>query len=318
MNFGMPDVCLTGVPPVPVPYPNMAMHAAAVPFCKSVFISFIPGLNMGAQVPMTLGDQPGTMSPNMGPGRWTMGNPLVLLELLPGINLLCPTTGNNMINGLGSVIVPAITTVFFSDRGALDGAPDPRELKRALVRREAAPRERFERGVATFAIPVIDATTPARLHAFVERVGRDAIDELLIDLSGCPGGELVAAIELAGDFLDEGAVVARLVDEDGDEIVYRATQPRPYPFPVVVRIDRGTASAAELFAGALQHHGRAAVVGERSYGKGTAQTWSAPRASANAPTYATALTVLLPDGSPIAGHGIQPDLHLPAERAERG
>ncbi len=51
MNMGFPDVCVTPVGPVPtpIPYPNMAMNATAVPFAPNVLISFVPGLNMGAE-----------------------------------------------------------------------------------------------------------------------------------------------------------------------------------------------------------------------------------------------------------------------------
>jgi carboxyl-terminal processing protease len=123
MNFGMPDICITPVGPVPtpVPYPNMAMHATAMPFSETVFLSMVPALNEISEIPMTLGDQAGTLSPNSGPGRFTMGNPMVLIEELPGINLLCPTSGNNFIDALGSVLIPSITTVFFTDATRVAG-----------------------------------------------------------------------------------------------------------------------------------------------------------------------------------------------------
>jgi carboxyl-terminal processing protease len=124
MNIGFPDICVTPVGPVPtpMPYPNMAMNATAAPFSLTVMLSMVPALNMISEIPMTLGDQAGTLSPNSGPGRFTMGNPMVLIEEMPGINLLCPTTGNDMINPLGAVLVPSITTVFFTDATRPAGA----------------------------------------------------------------------------------------------------------------------------------------------------------------------------------------------------
>ena len=53
----------------------------------------------------------------MGPGRYTMGNPTVMVNALPAVNLLCPTTGNDFINPIGAVMVPSITNVFFSRAG---------------------------------------------------------------------------------------------------------------------------------------------------------------------------------------------------------
>ena len=117
MNLGFPDICVTpvGPVPVPVPYPNIAMSATAMPFAETVFLSFVPALMEISEIPLTLGDEAGTESPNSGPGRYTMGNPLVLIEEMPGICLLCPTTGNDFINPIGVVIVPSITTVFYTD-----------------------------------------------------------------------------------------------------------------------------------------------------------------------------------------------------------
>ncbi|HVA11646.1 MAG TPA: S41 family peptidase [Stellaceae bacterium] len=117
MNIGFPDICVTpvGPVPVPIPYPNMAMHAMTVPFAFTVMVSMVPGLNMISEAPITLGDQAGVLSPFMGPGGIDMGNPTVLLEMIPGMNLLCPSYGNDFIDPLGAVLVPAITTVFYTD-----------------------------------------------------------------------------------------------------------------------------------------------------------------------------------------------------------
>src|SRR5690242_13461047 len=99
LNIGFPDVCLTPVGPVivPIPYPNFATHAMAAPFAATVFVTAMNGLNQGSIIPMTFGDNPGVAHPTvMGAGTFTMGNPIVIIEGLPGINLLCPTAGNNM------------------------------------------------------------------------------------------------------------------------------------------------------------------------------------------------------------------------------
>ena len=314
MNIGFPDVCVTpvGPVPVPIPYPNMAMNATAVPFAPNVLVSFVPGLNMGAEMPMTLGDQAGVESPFMGPGRYTMGNPTVLVNALPAVNLLCPTTGNDFINPLGAVLVPSITNVFYGRAGGpRQGAVDVSamgELARALA--EPAPMEALSaEGVAVIAVPVFSSGVPARVYSAVSRWGADRIRALILDLRGCPGGELVAMLELAGDFLPDGTVLVTATDGDGDDTVYRAHQERPYPFPLVVLVDRRTASVAELFAGALQAHGRAVVVGERTYGKGTAQKLLPGFAEPQA-CYATVATFALPNGAPVEGRGIRPDVAI--------
>ncbi len=117
MNIGFPDVCLTPVGPavVPIPYPNIALNAMAVPFSPVVKVTMMPALNMGSKIPMTMGDEPGVAHPMYKQmGAYTMGNPIVYVDKLPAINLLCPTTGNNMNDGLGAVLVPSVTNVLYT------------------------------------------------------------------------------------------------------------------------------------------------------------------------------------------------------------
>jgi carboxyl-terminal processing protease len=302
--------------PAPIPYPNMAMHAMAVPFAPNVLISFVPALNMGSVIPMTLGDQPGVLSPFMGPGMYTMGNPTVMVNALPAINLLCPTTGNNMINPLGAVMVPSITNVFFSDAAA----PLPGKLDRAgltQLARALEPAATFALapdGIALATVPVFTSGLPARLYSAVSRWGRDHVAALVVDLRGCRGGEVTSAIELAGDFLPAGAIVVTATDGDGDETAYRARGADPYPFLLFVLVDGSTASAAEVFAGALQAHRRGVVMGERTHGKGSSQTLLAGLAEPSA-HYATVATYTLPNGEPIEGCGVRPDIEVPSASA---
>jgi carboxyl-terminal processing protease len=96
---------------------------------------------------------------------------------------------------------------------------------------------------------------------------------LILDLRGNPGGLLEAAKDVCDQFLKEGVIV-RTKDRDQNIIEeYQATGKAPYAkLPLVVLIDGDSASASEIVAGCLQDHDRAAIVGERSYGKGTVQT----------------------------------------------
>lgn len=320
MNLGFPDVCVTPVGPVPtpIPYPNMAMNAAAVPFAMTLYLSFVNALNMGSVIPMTLGDQPGTLSPFMGPGRYTMGNPVVNVEGLPAINLLCPTTGNNMINGLGAVVVPSVTNVFYSyadaapsSAGAEIDAGGLRGLRGALAPgRPLEDEALLPGGLGYLALPVFALDVPARVHGAVGRLLAAGMEGLILDLRDNPGGDLLAAVELAGDFLDAGSVIATLRDAEGDETVHRARRERPHRFPLFLLVNRGTASAAELFAGALQAHGRAVLAGERTHGKGTALQVS-PGPGGRGATCGVAATFTLPGGAPLHGVGLVPDLETP-------
>jgi carboxyl-terminal processing protease len=287
MNLGLPDVCLTpaGIIVVPIPYPNIAMHATAVGFSPNVAVSGMNAMGIAAFIPMTMGDEGGVAHPFIKQaGRFLIGNPVVHINMMPGVCLCCPTTGNNCNDGLGAVIVPAVTNVFYTY--AAPGASDPhgrdlaaedlsalaRELA-SVGRDEGPPVEAhlIAPGVGGLSIRVFSADVPARVFGAVRALEAAGMRELWIDLRDNPGGEATAFIELAGDFLEPGSVVATMVDGEGDETVHRSWHERPYRMPVTVLVNRGTASAAELFAECLLAHGRARVLGGPTYGKRAAQ-----------------------------------------------
>ncbi len=100
-----------------------------------------------------------------------------------------------------------------------------------------------------------------------------AIHGLVIDLRGNPGGLLSEAVSVSGDFLQKGQLIVSQRGRAFPPITYRDThgdQGRRYP--IVVLVNRGTASAAEIVSGALQDHDRALIAGETTFGKGLVQT----------------------------------------------
>src|SRR5262249_54565165 len=131
-------------------------------------------------------------------------------------------------------------------------------------------------GVGYVCVPHFSAGVASAVFHAVQELTAQGMESLLLDLRGNPGGETNAFLQLAGDFLPPGSVLAIMTENDGDEPVFQAqpAPPLPYRFPVVLLVDAGTASAAELFAGCLKAHGRALVVGQRTYGKGEAQTFN--------------------------------------------
>jgi carboxyl-terminal processing protease len=116
-------------------------------------------------------------------------------------------------------------------------------------------------------------TTSDELQAAISRLQKDGMRQLVLDLRNNPGGLLDQAIEVASQFLPRGQTVVsvRGRDEDGQMKVYQNTDFDPEDFPLVVLINRNTASASEIVAGALQDHGRGLLVGETSFGKGLVQ-----------------------------------------------
>ena len=108
------------------------------------------------------------------------------------------------------------------------------------------------------------------LRSFVE----SGNDKLILDLRGNPGGYLEAAIDMASWFLPSGKVVVRENFGDGkEETVYRSKGYDVFTddLEFVILVDQGSASASEILAGALAEHGRAILVGEKTFGKGSVQ-----------------------------------------------
>lgn len=288
MNMGFPDPCLTMVGPVPtpVPYPNMAMNALAAVFSPNIFLTMMPALNMSSLIPMTMGDEAGALNVIFKMmGGYSMGNPKILVNCLPGINLGCTTFGNLMNNPIGAALVPSITNVLFTyqDEAGLHGpvTPDALEaLDRAMTRGDSMRARLLFGTVGYVRIDVFASDTTARVHGALRGLSLRGMQSLVVDLRGCPGGDVDAAIDLAAELLPMGAEVATIVDEDGDEFVHRSARAYDWraasadgegrTLPIRVLVDRMTASAAEIFAGALAAHGRAEVIGGPTFGKGRA------------------------------------------------
>ena len=126
-------------------------------------------------------------------------------------------------------------------------------------------------GVAGLRISSFQKTTATDLEAALRRLEAAGMRSLIVDLRGNPGGLLSAGVDAADLFLDRGLVVAtrgRCPDED---LNYLANPAGTWRMPLVVVIDGDSASASEIFAGAIRDHRRGTIVGTRSYGKGSVQ-----------------------------------------------
>ena len=132
----------------------------------------------------------------------------------------------------------------------------------------------------------------------------------VVDLRSNPGGLLDQAIDVSDAFLERGEIVSQRGREKDDIERYYATPgDMAHGLPVVVLIDPGSASAAEIVAGALQDHHRALILGERSFGKGSVQT-----VQVMGPKSALRLTTAryyTPSGRSVQAGGIDPDITVP-------
>jgi carboxyl-terminal processing protease len=125
-------------------------------------------------------------------------------------------------------------------------------------------------GIGYMRIAWMARDVPERVAAALKTLSASGMRGLILDLRSNSGGLLNAAIETADLFLDSGLIVSE-VGREGPEEVAEATPGGWVDFPMAVLVDRGTASATEVLASALQDNGRAAVFGERTFGKALVQ-----------------------------------------------
>lgn len=129
---------------------------------------------------------------------------------------------------------------------------------------------------------------------------------LILDLRNNPGGLLSTTIEVADEFLDDGTVLTER-DRDGSEKEFRARRGGvATDIPVVVLLNRFSASGSEVLAAALKENGRATIVGEKSFGKGTVNISN--DLDDGGQLYVSIATWLTPNGTQIDGVGIRPDV----------
>ena len=162
-------------------------------------------------------------------------------------------------------------------------------------------------GVAYVRIPAFQKTTAADLEEALWDLHRQGMRSLIIDLRGNPGGLLTASVEVADKFIADGGIVSTRGRSEQENFSYRAHRPGTWRVPLVVLIDGDSASASEIFAGAIQDSGRGKIVGTRSYGKGSVQGIF-PLGKSGAGARLTTARFFSPLGHPISNVGITPDI----------
>ncbi|HEU4763333.1 MAG TPA: S41 family peptidase, partial [Gemmatimonadales bacterium] len=140
--------------------------------------------------------------------------------------------------------------------------------------RSVPPGTLFDHGVGYLSLTTVSDSSAAELAAAVDSLRGRGMHGLILDLRNNPGGLLTQGIRVADLFLDPGqGIVSTRGRAPGSTQSFTDHKPELWPgMPVVVLVNDGTASAAEIIAGALQDHDRALVVGTPTFGKGLVQT----------------------------------------------
>ncbi|MDD5196805.1 MAG: S41 family peptidase [Candidatus Omnitrophica bacterium] len=152
--------------------------------------------------------------------------------------------------------------------------------------------------------------TPKDFKAAVQKLSRFKMDALILDLRNNPGGLLESALEITGEFVPEGKLIAYTQGRKADQnmrFISKARSPI-LNLPLVVLINQGSASGSEIIAGALQDYKRATILGVKSFGKGSVQT-VIPLSDGSALRLTTS-KYFTPSGKEIHGKGVTPDIVL--------
>jgi carboxyl-terminal processing protease len=184
--------------------------------------------------------------------------------------------------------------------------PFPVTVIRAEIKLKSVRSRMLDDQVGYLRISSFSASTGAEMSNVVKNLIDQQARGIVVDLRNNPGGYLSAAVESTAQFVNPGSVVLYQQSGNGDRKTYRtegggvATQ-----IPVAVLVNKGSASASEIMAGALRDNGRAILVGEKSFGKGTVQ--NVHQLSDESGLRVTTAQWLTPSEKPIQGVGLEPD-----------
>jgi carboxyl-terminal processing protease len=191
--------------------------------------------------------------------------------------------------------------------------PIDMKLKRDTIRVASVRVRALEPGYVYIRIVQFQEDTGNELRSKLDKVKAKSksapLRGAVLDLRSNPGGLLTSAVEISDDFLDSGVIVTTRGRLRQADLSFSATPGDLLDgAPMVVLTDNGTASAAEIVAGALKDNHRALIMGRRSFGKGSVQT-VLPLDDAHAVKLTTA-RYFTPNGTSIQASGIQPDIEL--------
>ena len=169
----------------------------------------------------------------------------------------------------------------------------------------------LEEGIGYLRIVQFNEPTANALQDALDKLTKEGLQGLIVDLRNNPGGLLTSAIEVSEKFLRRGDLIVYTQGRnEKPQQTFRVKGRYHYlQFPMVILVNGGSASASEIMAGALQDHQRAILVGEKTFGKGSVQS-VLPLDDGSAIRLTTA-KYYTPSKRVINEHGIEPDIVVP-------
>jgi carboxyl-terminal processing protease len=192
--------------------------------------------------------------------------------------------------------------------------PGAKNAMKVKVVRDEIPIETVYEAVKTYdgkkagylQITSFSENTAADFKKKLAKLEAEKIDGLIIDVRGNPGGYLQSIEEILKDLVPKHKPYVQIEERNGDKQKFYSDITEKKPYPIVVLIDKGSASASEILAGAMKEAGGYKLVGETTFGKGTVQQAIPMGDGSNIKL--TLYKWLTPDGHWIHGKGIKPDV----------
>lgn len=226
-----------------------------------------------------------------------------------------PVEGLELIEAVSLVRGPKDSTVTLTIEREDVAEPITLSIVRASIPLITVESRMLADRVGYLALHSFGSQTVEELDQNLEKLERQGARALILDLRGNPGGFLDAAVETVSRFVESGPVLW-WQNADGSSYPIDAKSRRTFQWPMVVLIDRGSASASEIVAGALQDTGRAPLIGEQSFGKGSVQNVHQLRDGGS--VRVTTAHWLTPDQHEINGVGLMPDIRVARDETRPG
>ena len=207
---------------------------------------------------------------------------------------------NNYVKGEEGTDV--VITVFREDK---DEYKDITVTRRPIDVQTVSGRM-LEDGIGYVSMLEFDQITGSQFTEKIEELERQGMEKLIVDLRDNPGGELTTVVDMVDYVVEDGGRILTVADKYGKEEIYKAEDGHSLDLPMVVLVNGNSASASEVFTGAMKDYGAATIVGTKTFGKGIVQTLF-PLSDGSA-VKLTTNHYYTPEGHDIHGKGIEPDV----------
>lgn len=181
-------------------------------------------------------------------------------------------------------------------------------MKRAKIDLVTVNGEMLNQNIGYIQVTMFDQNTAKNFDAKLKELQGKGMKSLILDLRGNPGGLLDQCVDMVSNFIPKGKVIVSTIDKYNNKQEYKSNGGTAIGMPITILTDGGTASASEIFSGAIKDYKLGTLVGEKTFGKGIVQTILDTGAG-------TALKVTIskyytPDGKNIQHIGINPDIQV--------